>query len=82
MANNNSNSNKINKIKVISTTDEKLKPGVEIVYMLMKQDSVTLIKILTLLNKLNTKVDNIGDKVDYLNKLLHKVIKVNNLKTE
>ena len=50
--------------------------------MLMKQDSVTLIKILTLLHKLNTKVDNIGDKVDYLNKLLHKVIKVNNLKTE
>ena len=37
MPKNNSNSNKINRIKIVSTADEKLKPGVEIVYMLMKQ---------------------------------------------
>ena len=87
MTKNSSDSSKINKIKVISTSDEKLKPGVEIVYMLMKQDAVTLMQILNLLNKLGVDVKDIKQDVKDLKsevKVLHKridsVVKVNNLK--
>ncbi|MCF0124831.1 MAG: hypothetical protein HUJ68_03595 [Clostridia bacterium] len=77
MPKNNSTSSKI---KALTATDKELKPGTEIEYIIMKQDTVTLFQILTILNKLSDDVKDIKSDVKDLkirmNHVEHEIIRI------
>ena len=66
---------KIIKIKVIESTGKTLEKNVVITGSIMKNENVTLDKILKMLIKIDKNQDD-------LKKLVYKVININNLKTE